>query len=450
MQLHRILVVLKACGATALALGALFWPGPWPAAADPGDTVADRVFGQTNFTSNICSLAAVSASTLCPPVATALDGAGNLYVADRDSNRVLQYNSPLTTDATADRVFGQPNFTSMLCNQGAASPSASSLCAPLGVALDGAGNLYVADNNNGRVLEYNSPLTTDAVADRVFGQGGSFTTGTCNLGGISASSLCGPVGGALDGAGNLYVADGNSRVLEFNSPLTTDAVADRVFGQGGSFTSGTCNLGGISANSLCFPQGLALDGTGNLYVAEGNNSRVLEYNSPLTTDAVADRVFGQGGSFTSNTCNLGGISASSLCVPYGVALDSGGNLYVGDTNNVRVLEYNNPLTTDVIADRVFGQAGSFTTAACNQLSASSLCQPRGVALDGAGNLYVADYANNRVLEYDSPLAPVGGLAGAPDVVAQSSWSSWPPALALAALAVVALTGVALAATRRRT
>jgi hypothetical protein len=153
----------------------------------------------------------------------------------------------------------------------------------------------------------------DTVADRVFGQGGSFTSNTCNLGGVSASSLCRPIG-VFDAAGNLYVADENNhRVLEYDTPLTTDTVADRVFGQGGSFTTGTC---GISASGLCNPSGVAVDAAGNLYVADANNSRVLEYNSPLTSQ-VANRVFGQGGSFTSGTCNLGA-SAPAACAAPGV------------------------------------------------------------------------------------------------------------------------------------
>ncbi len=158
----------------------------------------------------------------------------------------------------------------------------------------------------------------DTVADRVFGQGGSFTSNTCNLGGVSASSLCNPKGATVDAAGNLYVADiTNNRVLEYDTPLTTDTVADRVFGQGGSFTLNTCNLGGVSASSLCDTNGVALDAAGNLYVADTINTRVLEYDSPLTTDTVADRVFGQGGSFTSGqqTCNLGGISATASASP---------------------------------------------------------------------------------------------------------------------------------------
>src|SRR5438309_2338863 len=140
----------------------------------------------------------------------------------------------------------------------------------------------------------------DTVADRVFGQGGSFASGTCNPGMIvSASTMCHPFGVVVDAGGNFYVADsGNQRVVEYNTPLTIDAVPAGVFGQGGSFTIGTCNppMGIPSANSLCGPEDVAVDAAGNLYVADNNNNRVLEYNTPLTMtatpgsgDTVADR-----------------------------------------------------------------------------------------------------------------------------------------------------------------
>ncbi len=144
---------------------------------------------------------------------------------------------------------------------------------------------------------------------------------------------------------------------------------------------------------------------GNLYVADFTNSRVLEYNTPLNPgsgetgagDTTADMVFGQGGNFTSNRCNLGGRSASSMCVPMGITVDNAGNLYIADGFNNRVLEYNTPRTTDTIADRVFGTCGSFTSFACVGVSADSLKNPTGVAVDNLGNLYVADNQNNRVL-----------------------------------------------------
>lgn len=392
-----------------------------PAAAAPGDTVADRAFGQVSLSGTGCNQMGptpnpndpfpTSASTLCHSRGVAIDSAGHLYIGDQDHHRVLEYDDPLT-DMVADRVFGQGgSFTSGTCNLGGVS--ASSLCSPIGLAVDAAGRLYVADLSNSRVLEYDNPLTSQ-VADRVFGQGGSFTNGpagsTCNVGGISAGSLCFPPAVALDSAGRLYIGD-RARVLEYDSPLTGQA-ADRVFGQGGSFTSQSCNLNGTSASSLCGPSVVAVDSVGHLYVGDPFNNRALEYDNPLTS-RVADRVFGQGGSFTSGTCNLGGVSASSLCGPRGVAVDLADRLYVADIDNSRVLEYQAPLT-DSVADRVFGQA-SFTGEACNSLgyNASSLCHPQDVAVDGAGNLYISDWSNSRVLEYDNPSLDSDG-DGAPD------------------------------------
>jgi alpha-tubulin suppressor-like RCC1 family protein len=399
----------------ALSLPATLLP---PAAAAPGDGVAERVFGQPDFTSSTCNNGGIGATSLCSPAAAAADASGNVYLVDQGNNRILQYDTPLTTDLVADRVFGQGgSFSSSGCNAG--GRSASSLCFPAGIALDAAGNLYVADRDNRRVLQFNTPLTTDTVADRVFGQGGSFTTDTCNLGGISSSSLCQPVDVATDAAGNLYVSEGtlgNNRVLEYNTPLTTDTLADRVFGQP-SFTSGTPNNGGISATSLSNPVGLEVDSAGNLYVADINNHRVLAYNTPLTTNNVADRVFGQGGSFTSATCNNGGVSASSLCLPFWLASDAMNNLYVSDRNNARVLIYDAPLSTDLVADDVLGQGGSFTSTGCNTggISASSVCSPGGLALDGARNLYLPDAStggpNQRVVQLDVPVpAAVSSIA----------------------------------------
>jgi hypothetical protein len=328
--------------------------------------------------------------------------------------------------------------------------TASSLCLPKGVAVDGLGNLYVADGRDNRVLEYTNPFgacgntfpCVGGPATLVLGQGTSFTSNTQNNGGISASSLDAPVGVAVDGMGNLYVVDSmNNRVLEYNAPLTNGASAAHVFGQAGGFTSNTCNsdTGGFlqhsSAIDLCDPSAVALDGMGNLYVADFNNSRVLEYNTPLNAgsgetgagDATADTVFGQGGSFTSNKCNLGGKSASSICVPMGIAVDSSGNLFVADEFNNRTLEYNTPLSTDTIADRVFGECGSFTSStACIGTSADSLSNPTGVAIDNSGILYVVDSGNNRVLAYDQPLA-----VATPTATATATATATPTATATA-------------------
>ena len=399
------------------------WASPPPLAQAANlDTIADRVHGQPDFAHNAANNGGVSANSLSLLHDVALDAPGNLYVADNLNNRVLEYDAPLTTGQSADRVFGQGgSFTTTLPNKGGVS--ANSLWEPYGVALDEQGNLYVADTFNNRVLEYDAPLTTDLTADHVIGQP-DFTHNTLNNGGVSANSLDNPEGVVLDVQGNLYIADhGNHRVLEYDTPLSAGPTADHVFGQGGSFSTALPNNGGVSANSLRLPFGVALDTQGNLYVADSGNNRVLEHDAPLTTDSAADRVFGQGGSFTTTLPNNGGVSASSLSGPLGVALDAQGNLYVADTFNNRLLAYDFPLTTNSTADHVFGQPDfTHNTANNGGVSDHSLNGPAGVAVDAQGNLHVADYINSRVLEFDVPL-PYGAPALAalsPSTVAAGS------------------------------
>ncbi len=376
-----------------------------PSAAMQGDTIADRVLGQGAFTTNS---PAATFTQMDGPAADAIDTSvtpNRLYVADSANNRVLGYKdvTALTTSgATPDLLIGQPDFTTVVCTS-----TSTGLCFPEGVAVDASGNLYVADFSNNRVLEFNTPFAScgsfpcvGGSANMVFGQGGSFTANSCNNGGVSADSLCGPAGVALDAAANLYVADAtNNRVLEYNTPLTTNTTADKVFGQSGNFTTNICNNCGVRGNTLCDPTGVALDGSGDLFVADSSNNRVLEYDTPLT-NTTANRVFGQLDLTTGNP----GLSATGLNGPFGVALDPDGNLYVADAINNRVLEYDTPLS-NATASRVFGQGGDFTMGTANNggISASSLDAASGAAVDANANLYIADRANNRVLEYDQPV-----------------------------------------------
>ena len=220
----------------------------------------------------------------------------------------------MTTAAPADVVIGQPDAYSSNCTSTQTglcfcSAGLNGLCSGTGknaqavgggVAVDMAGNLYVADTGNNRVLEFNSPFSGTVLAGQsanlVFGQGTSFTANACTSSAVSkapktsVSGLCAPTGVALDSTGNLYVADSiNNRVLEYDTPLAKtsvpgsgDAKPDAVFGQHGSFSLDSCNDGvaagdahGLGPDSLCGPQGLAVDLTGNLYVADQMNNRVL-------------------------------------------------------------------------------------------------------------------------------------------------------------------------------
>jgi sugar lactone lactonase YvrE len=235
--------------------------------------------------------------------------------------------------------------------------------------VDSAGNLYVSDTGNERILKYDSPFTTNTVGDRA----------------LSCDVPCKSQGMALDHAGRLYVADqGNNRVLEFDSPLTNQN-ADRVFGQP-DFTTFAPNQGGLSSSSMFNPGDVALDSSGNLFVADTSNNRVLEFDSP-TTNAVADRVFGQNGSFVTNGCGPAG--PGTTCAPNGVALDASGNLWVA-TQSRGILEFEQPFASTTLASFVLG-GDAF-----------------GMSFDSADNFFVPSVSDNRVLRYPSP--PVNGGA----------------------------------------
>jgi sugar lactone lactonase YvrE len=418
-----------------------------PAPSNAGTTAAREV-GQPDFvhrSPNAVDAATISVGGQSGGVALDTSVTPNrLYISDPNNNRVLGYRSvaALLSGASADIVIGQPDFFSNIQNNGSGlNPvSAASLADPRGVAVDGAGNLYVADRNNCRVLVFSNPFAINAstgqtagfTADVVIGQVGDFTSDMCGGSTASADALDDPDSVALDKFGNLYIADsGDNRVLEFDAPIDSGTIgADEVFGQLGSFTTKTANNGGISKDSLNGPTGVALDQFNNLYVADTGNNRVLEYNTPFSTtgiagsgDTSADQVWGQLGSFSTGTANSGGTSASSLDNPRRVALDSSGNLYVSDFINSRVLEYNegaNP-PTNLTANHIFGQTIP-TADACNQSgvlpNASTLCNPSGVALDSTGDLFVVDGNNNRALKYATPLTNnVADLVlGQPDFV----------------------------------
>jgi sugar lactone lactonase YvrE len=314
----------------------------WPSAAQFADgQAADLVIGQPDFTSsdpNDIDFGGPGADSnnFDLPMGVAVDASGNLYIADTESNRVLIFEPPFANGMDASMVIGQPDFTA---DGEPVVPSAANMNFPRGLVVGSDGTLYVADTGQNRVLAFRNPLTSDAVADAVFGQP-SFASDTPNNGGASASSLDGPTSVAIDAAGSLYVSDGNNnRVLVFITPTTSDALADRVFGQP-NFTSTIPNAGG--ANGFDTPLGVELDTRGTLYIADNFNNRVLAYANAAAGNTTASRVFGQNGSFTSKTPNLGGVSPTSLNGPIDIASDPNGNLLIADFENSRVLGYDRP------------------------------------------------------------------------------------------------------------
>ncbi len=389
--------------------------------AASGDATADAVLGQADFASgNANAGGGATAATLNEPHGLAVDRvSGRLFVSDKVNNRVLSWPdaAAFTTGQAADLVFGQPDFASNSANQGGANPAANTLSGPKSVAVDSAGRLYVADSQNFRILRFDPPLSTNMAAVSVFGQAGSFTTANqASMAAPTADNLGNPDGIALDANDKLYCADRFlSRVTIYSTPLASTS-ADTVIGQPNLTTAGA----NLTQSGLDHCSGVALDTAGNLYVGDEFNNRVMLFLAPLSNGQAAARVFGQP-DFASNTANNGGIGASTLKFAGAsatVAVDSlSGKLYVSDALNNRVLEYSDPQTSSV-AGGVFGQP-DFATSTPNTggLSANSLQDPAGVAVDAVGNLYVSDRLNHRVLRFDLAQANVSVTAtAAPDPV----------------------------------
>jgi hypothetical protein len=266
---------------------------------------------------------------------------------------------------------------------------------------------------NDRVLIYDAPFSTNQNASVVLGQA-DFTHGTVNQGvGAGANTLYGPTGVAVDASGNLYVSDGsNCRVLQFVPPFTNNMSAALVFGQSGMAQT-SCKQGtGATASGLAGLQYAAVDSQGDLWVSDSLNARILEYVPPFTSGMAATLAIGQNstGAVPATPCNQGAASptASTLCDPVGIAFDATGNLWTADYLNDRVLEFKKPFTTGMAASLELGQplATAFTSSASNNggLSASTLYESGALMFDSAGDLWVGDGRNSRVLEFVQPFS----------------------------------------------
>jgi DNA-binding beta-propeller fold protein YncE len=413
---------------------------------------ATAVWGQPNLTTEADQCRHPTSMTLCAPAQVVLDAQGNLWVADQLYSRVLMFPPG---SAIASKVFGQyGSMTTHGCDQAPPPgspypprPNRYTLCRPAGIEVDGQGTLYVADSLNNRILVFFHAAQKPAAApaDRVLGQK-DFHASASNVrpaGGsgpyqclaphpASACTLNSPYELSLTPQGDLLVPDlDNHRVLLWPAASlahlasaacvpTCFLPASQVWGQYGSFQTIASNnpvtpadapsrctpislSSPASACTLSGPSSAIADGQGNLYIADTANNRVLEYDDALARRRQdATRVYGQEGSFITIEQNPGGVSASSLWHPLGLALDPAGRLWVTDFNNMRVLAF--ALSGSVpssLATQVLGQAGSFTTNGCH-LGAGELCYPAGITFDAAGNAYVADGSNDRVLAFFAP------------------------------------------------
>ena len=410
--------------------------------------LSTREFGQPQLrvplTSTVPNL--VEGRELNFPLAVAFDRSVTppiVYVADTFNNRVLAWknSTSLTKGNFADMVIGQVDLLSTNpqgpSQQGSILPSGLSV--PTGLAVDSAGNLYVADSGNNRILRYPAPFAqtlTPLQVDLVIGQANANSGSSGNQGQstptastltLSSNGNTTRTGMAFDSAGNLWTTDvGNNRVLRFPvGNLTANKsmpAADTVLGQF-DFVSNAQPSGSnqTQTNKLATvaPVDLTFDQTGNLYVAD-SYARVLFFSPPFSNGISAIRVLGipaapaQGQTVTyPNQYSLGGTSGN--IVPQCV-VTVGNNLFVCDSGANRVVYFDVPANwpaattaqpSPPLIGSTIGQGPSFATGTVNRglpqqggigIDGNALNAPLGAAFNGT-ELWIADSGNNRILGF---------------------------------------------------
>jgi len=250
---------------------------------------------------------------------------------------------------------------------------------PTGVAVDAAGNIYVADAENHRIRK----ITSGGIVSTLAGSG---TAGSADGDG-TAAQFNSPRAVAVDATGNVYVADGiNNKIRKITPAGTVSSLA-------GSGASGFADGDGINAK-FYFPKGIALDASGNIYVADDINHRVRKVTPTGTVTTIAGS--------TSGSDDGDGVNAK-FHNPRGVTLDAAGNIYVADAGNHRIRKITPTGTVSTIAGSTLGVTEGIGTAA-------KFNTPAGIAVDASGNIYVADDENERIRKIASG-GVVSTLAG---------------------------------------
>ena len=304
------------------------------------------------------------------PQGVAVDASGNLYIADSYNNRIRKVSGGVITTVAGDGNFGY--------NGDGMTPASAWLNGPNGLTVDSAGNIFIADTGNGRIRKVAGGSIATVAGNGSFGYNGD------NIAATSAE-LTSPSGVAVDSAGTLYIADlGNHRVRKVSAGIITTVAGTGTSGYNGD------NIPAVSAE-LDAPWGVALDASGNLYIADTDNNRIRKVAGGLITTVAGDAGFAYAGDNVAAT-------STSLYAPFGVALDASGNLYIADTVNYRLRKVSGgTITTLAGGGTPVGQNGPAINA--------QLESPLGIAVDPSGNLYIADTVASRVFEVS------GGVIG---------------------------------------
>ena len=297
------------------------------------------------------------------PIGIAFDGAGNLYVVENSNNEVVR----IASDGTRTVIAGTGQA-------GAPTPgpaTSSNLNNPFGVAVDASGDIFISDSSN-NVIE---KVTPDGTLSIVAGTG---QLGTPVPGPATSSNLFTPQGIAVDTSGNLYIADHYNQVIE---KVTPDGTLSIVAGTG---QRGTPVPGPATSSNLHDPEGLAVDAAGNLFIADSGNQMIEK----VTPDGTLSIIAGSG-DFDAPT--PGPATSSGFKYPFGVAPDSSGNVYIADFINDVVEKVTPDGTMTVVAGT--GRVGATTP---GPATSSDLYLPIDVAVSPSGTLYISDYNNMQI------------------------------------------------------
>ena len=319
------------------------------------------------------------------PFGTAVDAMGNLYIADRANNRIRRVDAATGIITTVNLQRQAPVYS--------ADPETDPrLNGPRAVALDPSGNLYIADTQNQRVLK----LDAAGILKTIAGTGTAGYRAAQEGRPARQAQLDSPSGVAVDAAGNVYIADYNNQRVRRIDAVTS--IITTVAGTGDAGYMASQDGGPATAAELNHPGGIAVDGTGNLYIADTDNHRIRK------VDASTRKITTVAGSGTAGySVRDEGTSAlrAALNAPCGVAIDAHGNLYIADYSNNRIRKVT--ATTNIITTLAGnGIAGYIASEDGGAATSARLDKPRGVAVDGAGNVFISDYNNSRVRKVAAP------------------------------------------------